>query len=144
MDLRRPYRQTQPMEAEVDESAMTPSADQQTQPDLVAIVKWIGDLDDLVRLLTKGLSGAKPWQLRLARHLAEADRLMQVLRLLVAMERAHTEIVVAATKLQLVCRRARHSLDGTRADRTTLAAVQLGADLAASIVHALKQIPSTS
>lgn len=144
MDLRRPYRQTQPMEAEVDESAMTPTADQETQPELVAIVKWIGDLDDLVRLLTEGLSGAKPWQLRLARHLAEADRLMQVLRLLVAMERAHTEIVVAATKLQLVCRRARHSLDGTGADQTTLAAVQLGADLAASIVHAFKQIPSTS
>lgn len=113
-------------------------------PEMVAVVKGIGDLDNLVRLLTKGLSGAKPWQLRLALHFAEADRLMQVLRLSVAMERAHAEIVVAATELQLVCRRARHSLDGTRADRTTLAAVQLGSDLAASIVHALKQIPSTS
>lgn len=123
---------------------MTPTADQQTPPKLVAIVKWIGDLDDLVRLIAKGLSGAKPWQLRLARHLAEADRLMQVLLLLVAMERAQAEIVEAAVDLQLECRRARNSLDGTRADRTTVAAMQLCAHLAASIVEALQKCPSAS
>ena len=140
---RKPPRRASPMEAELGDIAATTAANQEAPPALVTVAKGMGDLDDLVRLLAKGLSRAKPWQLHLAAHLAEADRLMQVLRLTVALDRSHTEIVEAAVDLHLACRRARQSLAGTRADRTTVAAMQLSADLAASIVHALQRFTST-
>ena len=131
------------MEAELGDIAATTAANQEAPPALVTVAKGMGDLDDLVRLLAKGLSRAKPWQLHLAAHLAEADRLMQVLRLTVALDRPNAEIVEAAVDLQLACRRARHSLAGTRADRTTVAAMQLSTDLVASIVHALQRFMTT-
>jgi len=110
-------------------------------PALVTVAKAIGDLDELVRLFANGLSRSKPWQVHLAVHIAEADRLMQVLRLTVALDRPKAEIVEAATDLQMACRRARLSLAGTRADRTAVAALQLATELAAAIVHGLRHTP---
>lgn len=43
---------------------------------LTAIAKSIQDLDDLARLLAKGLSRTKPWQQNIAAHLTDADRLL--------------------------------------------------------------------
>ncbi len=131
------------MQAELDDIATTSVADQTAPPVLAAVAKGIGDLDDLVRLLAKGLSRSKPWQRHLAAQLTEADRLMQVLRLTIALDRPQAEIVEAGVDLQLVCQRARRSLVGTRADQTTVAAIQLGADLAASIVQAFQRFTST-
>jgi hypothetical protein len=51
----------------------------------VAMAKSIGDLDDLIKLLSKGLSRAKPWQQRCAAQLSEMDCLLQVLRLTIAL-----------------------------------------------------------
>lgn len=93
-------------------------------------VKLITDLDDLVDLMRRGLTVAKPWQRRLAVDLAELDRLMQVLRLTVSLERPDQEILAAATELSIACRRAVSSQSGTRADHTTRAALALVADLA--------------
>lgn len=102
--------------------------------DLVAMAKSIGDLDDLIKLLSKGLSRAKPWQQRLAAQLAEMDRLLQVLRLTIALERSDTEILAAASDLRAACRQTSNSTSTTRADQVTKASLRLAADLSASIL----------
>lgn len=65
--------------------------------------------------------------------LAEIDRLLQILRMTVALKRADDEIRRAAESLYLECRGVGLAVSGTRSDRATKAAVRLVADLAARI-----------
>ncbi|MFH7043933.1 hypothetical protein ABT392_16670 [Paucibacter sp. JuS9] len=105
---------------------------------LAAVAKSIGDLDELVTLIGRGLSRAKPWQRQLGNQLAEIDRLLQILRMTVAMERADAEILGAADVLCAQCRKAGTLIVGSRSDLTTKAAVRLIADLANKVRHELK------
>lgn len=98
-------------------------------PKLVAVAKTIHDLDDLVRLILTGLTRTKPWQRQLASRLGDVDRLVQVLRLTIAMEKPDVQIVAAAEDVAGACRRAAASLAGSRADFPSLQAVALVSDL---------------
>lgn len=107
--------------------------------DLHAMAKSIGDLDDLISLLSKGLSRAKPWQQRLAAQLNEIDRLLQVMRLTIAMERSDAEILDAARDLRAACRQTSNTASTTRADQVTKASLRLAADLSASLLQAMER-----
>lgn len=99
--------------------------------------KLVADLDELVQAIFSALPPSKPWQRRLLQQLAEADRLVQVLRLTVAMDRAQVEVAEAAGQLAAVLRAADRYVGVGRADLGTKAAVRLATDLAQRIVVAL-------
>lgn len=111
--------------------------------DLLAMAKSIGDLDDLIKLLSKGLlSRAKPWQQRLAAQLSEADRQLQVLRLTIVLERSDAEILAAAADLRAACQQMSTSASTTRADQVTKASLRLAACLSTSLLQAMKRRPT--
>jgi len=99
--------------------------------------KLAADLAELVQAIFTALPPSKPWQRRLLQQLAEADRLVQVLRLTVAMDRAPAEVAEAAGQLAAVLRAADRYVAVGRADLGTKAAVRLATDLAQRIVIAL-------
>lgn len=99
--------------------------------------KLIADMAELVQAIFAVLPPSKPWQRRLLQQLAEADRLVQVLRLTVAMDRPPAEVVEAAGQLAAVLRAADRYVEVGRADLRTKAAVRLATDLARRIVVAL-------
>lgn len=109
---------------------------------LCAMAKSIGDVDDLIKLLSKGLSRAKPWQQRLAAQLSEMDRQLQVLRLSIAMERSDAEILAAASDLRATCRQTSSSASTTRADQVTKASLRLISDLSTSLLQAMERRPT--
>jgi hypothetical protein len=109
-------------------------------PTLVVAAKTIKDIDDLVRLMLTGLTRTKPWQRQLAVRLGEVDRLLQVLRLTIAMEKADAEIAVAALAVASACRRAAASLSGSRADFPALQAVALINDLGDKLCAAFNEL----
>jgi len=76
------------------------------------LAKFIQDLQDLVALLLRGLSRAKPWQRQLAAHLGDIEKQVDVLRLTVAMERHDSEILAAADHLAGICRLSAAALAG--------------------------------
>ncbi|MBU0914782.1 hypothetical protein [Aquabacterium parvum] len=108
---------------------MSGATESPADPKLVAVAKTINDLDDLVRLILKGLTRAKPWQRQLAARLGDVDRLVQVLRLTIAMEKPNGEIVAAAEAVAGACRCTAASLADSRADYPPLQAVALVSDL---------------
>ncbi len=108
---------------------MSEAARSPADPRLLAVAKIITDLDDLVRLILTGHARTRPWQRQLAARLADVDRLLQVLRLTIAMEKPDEEIVNAADALAGACRRTAASLAGSRADDTAIKAVALVSDL---------------
>ncbi len=108
---------------------MSEATESPADPKLVALAKTINDLDDLVRLILKGLTRTKPWQRQLAARLEDVDRLLQVLRLTIALDKPDVEIVAAAGDVAVACRRTAASLAGSRADYPSLQAVALVSDL---------------
>lgn len=107
---------------------------------LEATAKHITDLEQLVRLLTRGLSRSKPWQRQLSAHLADVDAQLQILRLTVSMDRAAPEIIAAASHVSASCRLASTALAGSRVDATTRTALYLVVDLANRIHTSLAEI----
>jgi hypothetical protein len=105
----------------------------QTPGTLAASAKSLGDLDDLVRILRKSLPRTKPWQRQLFGHLNELDRLVQVLRMTVIIERSDEEILEASHALCLASRKAVSAVHGSRCDLDTKAAVGLIAELASGV-----------
>lgn len=107
---------------------------------LEATAKHITDLEQLVRLLTRGLPRSKPWQRQLSAHLAEVDAQLQIFRLTVSLDRSSTEIIAAASHVAAACSLAVTALAGSRIDRTTRTALHLVVDLAnrihSSLAHA--------
>lgn len=108
---------------------MSEATESPADPKLVSVAKTINDLDDLVRLILTGLTRAKPWQRQFAARLSDVDRLVQVLRLTIAMEKPDVQIVAATEDVAGACRRAAASLAGSRADYPSLQAVALVSDL---------------
>lgn len=119
---------------------MSETTESPADPRLVAVAKTIKDMDDLARLMLTGLTRAKPWQRPLAVRLAEVDRLLQVLRLTIAMEKADAEIAVAALGVASACRRTAASLAGSRADFPALQAVALISDLGEKLRAAFNEL----
>jgi len=105
-----------------------------------AIAKNIRDLDDLLRLLQEGLPSAKPWQRQLRAHLASAQQATQVLRMTIAMERVHQEILAAGQSLAGACRQLAAAVNGGRADGTTKSALRLVADLGQNVQGSLAEL----
>lgn len=101
------------------------------------VAKSIVDITELVSLLQRGLGESTTWERQLAAHLVDVDRLLNLLRLMVAMERHDSEILEAAQSLVPACRLAAAVLGGSRADPTTRAAVKLVVDLAAGVCREL-------
>ena len=120
-------------ESLLDDGPAEIAADAGASTSVTAIAKAIGDLDDLVRLLVKGLSPAKTWQRGLSIRLGRIDGLLQVLRMTIVLERSNAEVISAADVLYGECSGLGIALVGSRADRTTKAAVNLVARLAAQI-----------
>lgn len=127
------------MDHAIDSAKGEPPARPQS-PDLVTFADAIGKLDELVRVLSRTLSPAKAWERQLAARLAEADRLLQLLRLTVAMERQDEEVRDVASQLCSECRALSLAIGGSRADITTKQAVRLIAGLAASARDALAKL----
>lgn len=105
--------------------------------DLARIAKLISDLEDLVRLLKRGLASTQVWQRQLLSDLEVVDIRLQVLRMAVAMNKQDAEILEAATGVRMACRNAEAAVLGSRAAHTTKAAVKLAATLAANVERAL-------
>ncbi len=110
---------------------------------LLNIAKAMGDMDDLVRLLGKGLSRAKPWQRQLVSQLSELDRRLQVLRMTIVIERTDSDILDAAEDLCVTCRKTSAAIVGSRCDLDTKAAVRLVTDLAAGVRDELRRVDPT-
>lgn len=115
--------------------AVAPAAD----PKLVALAKNIADLDDLVRMLVKAMPQVKPWQRRLIAQLLELERLVQILRMTIAMERPDREILEGAKALCIHSRQTSAAAAGTRVDAVTKASLCLVGSLAASILQLMEQ-----
>lgn len=107
-------------------------------PELAGIAKSIQDLDLLVRALLTSLPASKPWQRQLRLHLADADRLLQVWRMTVVMDRSDADILQSARDLLVPLRAANVYVGSGRADAGTKQAVQLGFSLAQRVVAGLE------
>lgn len=95
--------------------------------------KAINDLDDLVQAVLKALPSSKPWQRQLLTYLREVDRLIQVLRMTVAMGRPDVEIGEAAQQLRTALRVALRYVGTGRADFGTKAAIGIACELGVKI-----------
>lgn len=117
----------------MDDDATTPPSNASDADVLMSqaaqIVKAIGDIDHLVRLLGRGLPQAKPWQRQLAKQLGNIERLVQVLRMTLVMNRPDVEVGDAAAELGVACRQIEATVMGARADHASRAAVRLMAGL---------------
>jgi hypothetical protein len=115
----------------------SPMSSTESTPRPEAPAKAISDLDSLVQALLSSVPESKPWQRQLRFHLSQADRLVQVLRLTIAMQRDKAEIAEAAEALMTAIRTAHVYVNGGRADIGTKAALQLGFGLAQTVRAAL-------
>ena len=131
------------MEWNLDDNATTEGAMQPIPEVLLNIGKAMRDLDDLVRLLGKILPRAKPWQRQLGSQLSELDRLLQVLRMAVVIEREGAEILAAADTLSAASRKTAATIVGSRCDLDTKLTIRLIADLANRIRDSMRSIDST-
>ncbi|MGQ3050260.1 MAG: hypothetical protein ACT6S0_00615 [Roseateles sp.] len=95
--------------------------------------KTISDLDDLVQAVLKSLPSSKPWQRQLHAYLNDIDRLTQVLRMTVAMNRPAGEVGDAAQDLRTALRVAQRYVGTGRADFGTKAAVGIACELGVRI-----------
>lgn len=117
---------------------MSETTESSADPKLIAVVETINDLDDLVRL---GPNRTKSRQRQLAARLGDVDRLMQVLRLTIALEKADARIVAAAEDAAGSCRRAAASLAASRADYPSRQTVALVSDLGEKLRAAFTELP---
>lgn len=108
------------------------------EPELEGIAKAIKDLDLLLRALLTSLPSSKPWQRQLRLHLLDADRLLQVWRMTVAMVRSGADILQAARDLLVPLRAANVYVGSGRADAGTKQAIQLAFNLAQRAVAGLE------
>lgn len=105
--------------------------------DLRLAANAIGDLDELVRAVLVSLPTSKPWQRQLRVQLSEVDRLVEVLRLVVAMDRSEQEVALAGREVLTAMRAAYAYVNAGRADLNTKAAVLLGFNLAEKVAESL-------
>lgn len=110
-------------------------------PGLEATARAIKDLSLLLLALLTSLPTSKPWQRQLRAHLAQADGLLQVLRMTVSMERGGPEIVQAVRDLMVPLRAANAYVAAVRADAGTKQAVHLGFNLAQKTLTGLESSP---
>ena len=97
---------------------------------LEAIAKGINDVDTLIQGLLAKVPPVKPWQRQLLLQLADADRHVEILRLVIYLEHEDKEIREAAEQLRQILQAAHAQMAGGRADMRTKAAVQVAARMA--------------
>jgi ATP phosphoribosyltransferase regulatory subunit HisZ len=95
--------------------------------------KALADLDDLVQAVLKALPGNKPWQRHLRSHFSEADRQLQILRLVQSLGKPSEEEAAAVACIFQQLKAAYAYVNGGRADMGTRAAVLLAYELARSL-----------
>lgn len=93
------------------------------------IAKLIIDLDAVVQSMLKTMPISKPWQRQLLTHLADADRCLQVLRMMIAMDRGQEEMLDAVARVHGTLRSANLYVLGGRADIGTKTAVHVAFEL---------------
>lgn len=101
------------------------------------LAKTITDLDELVQAVMAALPPSKPWQRQLLHHLREIDRLTQVLRMTVSMQRSPSETTEAVRLLRVALRVAQQYVAAGRAESGTKAAIFLACELGQRIESAL-------
>lgn len=89
------------------------------------VAKIVVDLTGLLAALQAATVPGKPWQRQLLRDLAEADKQLQILRMIIAMDRQDIELLNAAQALSNVLTRAASTTGRGRADQGTRAATRL-------------------
>jgi len=119
---------------------MNPPDISSTDEDLQQIVKVIADLDQLVGLMLKRVPLTKPWQRQLAEGLSKAEREVQVLRIMISLERSAADLMIATADLNQTCRSIDAALRASRADITTRQAVRLLVGMSDSIVQAISSL----
>ena len=102
----------------------------------VRMVKLINDLDGAIRAVRRLVPPAKPWQRALLAKVADADRRMQVLRMMEAMDKSDGMIAEATVDLASACRAVALAVQGSRAD----AIVRSGATSIAKLAEALTRL----
>lgn len=70
------------------------------------------------------------------------DRLLQMLRLTIALERPDAEILAAARDLRAACRQTSNTASTNRADQVTKTSLRRAADLSTSLHQAMEQRPT--
>lgn len=82
----------------------------------VTMVRLINKLDGAILALRKLVRPTKPWQRTLVSALDEADRQMQVLRMLKAMDKSDQLIARTTVEIANACRQVSMAVVGSRAD----------------------------
>lgn len=95
--------------------------------------KVIGDLDELVQAVRKSLTPAKTWQRQLLTDLSGVDRLTQILRMTLSMDRSAGEVLAASEQLLLALRMAQLHVSNGRADHVTRAAMMMATELGSKV-----------
>lgn len=95
-----------------------------------AIIKGIADVDTLIQGLLDSVPPIKPWQRQLLLHLSEADRKVEILRLVISLERDPQEVAEAADQLRRTLQGAYGPIAHSRADDGTKAAMKIALHLA--------------
>lgn len=80
------------------------------------MVRLINKLDGAILALRKVVRPTKPWQRTLISALDEADRQMQVLRMMELMDKSDQLIAEATMALAKACRQVSVAVNGSRAD----------------------------
>lgn len=115
----------------------SPVEDSEKNPPKLA--KAIADLDSLIQAILGSLRPSKPWQRQLLQQLRDVDRLTQVLRLTISMQRASEELIDASEKLSTALRVAQRWVAAGRADQGTKMAVLLAWDLGQLVDSAIRE-----
>ncbi|MGM9484800.1 hypothetical protein ACS5PN_26635 [Roseateles sp. NT4] len=102
-----------------------------------AIAKMVLDIDAFVQAVLKSIPPNKPWQRQLLLHLSEADRHMQVLRMVIAMDREKQEIQDASDRLSKALHAADAYAAAVRGDAQTKAAIHIAHQLSRQLLPAL-------
>jgi hypothetical protein len=82
------------------------------------IVKLMSDLDFVIMALRSTVPPKQAWQCRLLEMLVDADRQMQILRMMELMSRTDADIAAAGMQLGATCRQIGLAIQGSRADGT--------------------------
>ena len=107
---------------------------------LAHAVKLITDLDELLQIMLREPRQSKPWQRQVVALLREAETNIQILRMTIALDRAPAEIEDASDALRAIVRRINASTSGSRADLTTLQAIQLLMQMSDAVGQALNDL----
>lgn len=113
-------------------------------PELDQTANFIADLDQLVGALLVAVPAARPGQRQLRRDCIEAERLLQVLRMAIAMNRSADELAKTACELLDSLRLANAHVAAARVDMGTRQAIKLSGQLAQHVLRGVTAAKPTA